>query len=308
MRDIDDKIIRLYYKLGSLKQSLPSDSFMLSEEYIKKYNSIVDELEKVINSELSKFKILDDEIISDNPETNEISYSNFMRKLDALLSYIQINKLSPEKRTIGIKSNDDYGKQLRSPSNRWSNRLMGIFRRRFTITDAATLMVEILLKTERNVFVDGIFKLPDNTLLATGYSKEKMIVELSLFDDFCLFCHLPNEALRLKKKELAGRIWNEYCAILKRRMGEAAYNDFVAKSTQRREVYSKIFGLERWISSLPWVFWGYVLDETPRYLAESFDVNNRPDLSATEQLNTYLNRSEIALFHTCRDILKKTQS
>jgi len=115
MDNADDKIIRLYSRLDSLKQNLPANTLIINEKYVLEYHLIVDELSKITNSELSEFKIGDNEIkhrlISSNHRTKETNYSkerycdrNFLlAKLDALLSYFQIKYLSQEKRTIGFK-------------------------------------------------------------------------------------------------------------------------------------------------------------------------------------------------------------
>lgn len=112
MNDMADKIIRLYSRLTSLKENLPSS---VEEKYVRDYHSIVDELEKITSSNLSEFRLPEGEvrsrITSGNYLTGEKKYSknrycdkNFLlAKLDALLGYFQFRYLSEKKEEIGFK-------------------------------------------------------------------------------------------------------------------------------------------------------------------------------------------------------------
>ncbi|MBU1809367.1 MAG: hypothetical protein KJ661_07420 [Candidatus Omnitrophica bacterium] len=116
--DINDKILRLYTRLNSLKQNLPDKTTIVNEKYVNEYHSITADLEKIINSDLSEFKVGDGEI---RPFLSSYNYiggvknytkdrfcdrSFLLAKLDALLSYFQFKYLSQEKRTIGFKKED----------------------------------------------------------------------------------------------------------------------------------------------------------------------------------------------------------
>lgn len=115
MDKADDKILRLYTRLNSLKENLPVKTTIISEKYVREYHSIVDDLEKITNSDLIEFKISEAEIkpwlSSYNYITGEKNYTSekfcdrsfLLVKLDALLGYFQIKYLSQEKRTIGFK-------------------------------------------------------------------------------------------------------------------------------------------------------------------------------------------------------------
>ena len=117
MNDVNDKILRLYTRLNSLKQNLPANS-SVKEKYVREYHSIVQELESTTKLPLAEFKIADGEVkpllASYNGMTGEKNYTKerfcdksfLLAKLDALLGYFQIKYLSEEKRTIGFKQND----------------------------------------------------------------------------------------------------------------------------------------------------------------------------------------------------------
>jgi hypothetical protein len=116
MSDSNDKIIRLYTRLNSLKQNLPK-STTCHEKYVGEYHSIVQELEGATKLDLAEFRIPDGEVkpllASFNYLSGEKKYTaerfcdkNFLlTKLDALLNYFQIKYLSEPKRTIGFKQN-----------------------------------------------------------------------------------------------------------------------------------------------------------------------------------------------------------
>lgn len=108
-----DKIIRAYTRLISLKQNLPQE-YDTHEKYINDYHTIVDLLSKEINISLDEFKIPSNEIkpiwTGGNYLTGENFYSDdsycektlFLSKLEALLSYFQIKYLSQEESKIGF--------------------------------------------------------------------------------------------------------------------------------------------------------------------------------------------------------------
>lgn len=114
MGDANEKILRVYTRLDSLKKNLPKPQ-TIHEKYVREYHSIVDELEKITSSDLAEFKVPDAEI---KPHSNyirkEIRYSRdkycersfLLAKLDGLLGYFQIKYLSEEKREIGFKRNE----------------------------------------------------------------------------------------------------------------------------------------------------------------------------------------------------------
>lgn len=112
----DDKIIRLYTRLESLKKNLPQDG-RTHERYIREYHLIVQELENIAKLDLSEFKVAEGEIgpllASYSYLSGEKHYTKerfcdrefLLAKLDALLGYFQIKYFTEHKRTIGFKQN-----------------------------------------------------------------------------------------------------------------------------------------------------------------------------------------------------------
>ena len=107
-----DRIVRLYSRLTSLKQNLPVGA-NIAAQYINEYHSILLELQK-ITSDLSEFFVPEGDIspvvTSFNYRTGKKFYSEklfcersfLLIKLDGLLGYFQIKYLSEEKPTIGF--------------------------------------------------------------------------------------------------------------------------------------------------------------------------------------------------------------
>lgn len=103
VEDTNDKILRLYTRLDSLKRNLPQYSiYSINEEYVREYHSIVQELENTTKLDLAEFKIPEMKI-SFSTREKFCDKSLFSAKLDALLGYFQIKYLSREKPTIGFK-------------------------------------------------------------------------------------------------------------------------------------------------------------------------------------------------------------
>lgn len=114
MNDVNDKIIRLYTRLNSLKQNLPQHS-SIKEKYVREYHSAVQELESTTKLDLAEFKIANGEVkpllASSNGITGEENYTGerfcdksfLLTKLDALLSYFQIKYLTKEKSIMGFE-------------------------------------------------------------------------------------------------------------------------------------------------------------------------------------------------------------
>ena|SRR3989338_1661033 len=112
----DDKIIRLYSRLKSLRDNLPQHD-ILHERYVNEYHGILVELQKVATLDLSEFRIPDGElkrrVISGNYVTGEVKYSNerecakhyFLAKIDAILGYFEIKFSSKEEeKRIGFNA------------------------------------------------------------------------------------------------------------------------------------------------------------------------------------------------------------
>jgi hypothetical protein len=114
--DKNDKIVRLYSRLTSLKANLPTNSNFIKEIYVRDYHDIINNLSTETSHALEEFKVPENEIRpiktmhrhGDN-ET-ETSYSEnkyceralLMSKLDAVLAYFQMRYLSHEKPKIGF--------------------------------------------------------------------------------------------------------------------------------------------------------------------------------------------------------------
>ena len=114
-----DKIVRAYSRLIALKQNLPS-SYDIHEKYVRDYHEIIDILSEELDISLDEYKIPNNEIKPhktlwpDIPYVQKggVAYSSdeyceralLLTKLDALLSYLQMEYLFKEKPDIGFKS------------------------------------------------------------------------------------------------------------------------------------------------------------------------------------------------------------
>lgn len=116
-----DKILRAYTRLKSLKDNLPQ-TYDVHEKYIQEYHEIVDLLTEETGNSLNEFKVPDKELERkitsmwpSIPYTGQKAgkrYSKERRcerdvlltKLDALLSYFEFKYLSERRTEIGFKT------------------------------------------------------------------------------------------------------------------------------------------------------------------------------------------------------------
>lgn len=104
-----DKLMRLYVRLSALKSNLSKDSG-ISDNFVKEYHLIIDELINLTSLDLSEFKIPMSEVrpypLGDGKYTQEIFCNGlvFFSKMDALISYFNLKYLSKEDIKIGFEA------------------------------------------------------------------------------------------------------------------------------------------------------------------------------------------------------------
>lgn len=104
MDDASDKITRLYSRLNALKVNLPQGKWA-SELYVRDYHSTVNELQSITGSDLSEFKVPENEVSVTFPglSTRHCERNLMMMKVGALLGYFDIKYLSSGDKKIGFR-------------------------------------------------------------------------------------------------------------------------------------------------------------------------------------------------------------
>ncbi|MCX6764014.1 MAG: hypothetical protein NTZ97_04805 [Candidatus Moranbacteria bacterium] len=102
-----DKLLRLYVRLNALKSNLSKNS-SITDNFVREYHLIIDELANLTSLDLNEFKVPMSEVrpypLGEGKYTQEIFCNGavFFSKLDALISYFQIKYLSKDDVKIGF--------------------------------------------------------------------------------------------------------------------------------------------------------------------------------------------------------------